>query len=513
MSVLDEYRATLAGVVIDDSVSMKAAPGVGRSANEGLGDGRVEVASDAASTAAASATLLDLSLRMDDGDVASADLVSALLARAADVNMVEVGWAHTQSSALDEARSSDSRRSKGTTRGPLDGIPIGVKDLIDVEGQPTGCGSEHGYPGTATADATCIARLRAAGAVIVGKTTTHEFAFGGTTPPTRNPWNPERIPGGSSGGSGAVVGAGWVPVAIGTDTAGSVRIPASYCGTVGFIGSREDVPTSGVATLAWSLDTVGTLARSVQDAALVNAVMAGRDAREAIPRPSLPTTVGLPGAVLGPLDPGVESAFTTALAAMQERGVATIDIDWPDEEVLQAVGFILMMAESADFHRQRMTAPEKFDDEVAGLLRLGNQISATDYIRARRVQAHVTEQIMTVFERVPVIITPTLPCLPAPYGSGTFTPLPLGESLMPLAAAHTRYPLLANIAGLPAGTVPCGFASGLPVGLQVMGAAGHDEAVLSIMAGIETVLADAGLWHVGTTSTGYFDKEGRRDDA
>lgn len=513
MSILDDYARTLAGVVIDDSVGMDVPCRGGRDADRDRADSSTWNVSDTGSAPTASGTMLDLSHLLDTGALTSVGLVSALFERAVDVNTLEAGWAHLDDVALDHARASDRRRAEGSAIGPLDGIPIGVKDLIHVAGQPTGCGSEHGYPGTAVDDAACIARLRAAGAVIVGKTTTHEFAFGGTTPPTRNPWNPDRVPGGSSGGSGAVVGAGWVPVAIGTDTAGSVRIPASYCGTVGFIGSRHDVPTSGVATLAWSLDTVGPLTRSVEDAALVNAVMSGREAPQAIPRPCLPDGIGLPRSVLHPLDPGVESAFFTALDAMGDRGVASVDIEWPDEEVLQAVGFILMMAESADFHRRRMNAPEKFDDEVAELLHLGNQIPATDYIRARRVQAYLTEQIMEVFDIVPVIVTPTLPCQPAPYGSGTFTQLPLGEASMPLAAAHTRYPLLANVAGLPAGTVPCGFASGLPVGLQVMGAPGQDELVLSVMAGIEKVVADAGLWKLGDTSTEHLEQEGRCDDA
>lgn len=513
MSILDDYLAALSGVVLDDSVSMDAQVRGVRDLDQDHGDSPAWVLSATDPAPPAPGSLLDLSQRMDRGEVASVDLVSALLDRATEVNTLEAGWAYLDRSALDDAWVSDRRRATGTPLGPLDGIPIGVKDLIHVSGQPTGYGSDHSHEGVATEDAACIARLREAGAVLVGKTTTHEFAFGGTTPPTRNPWNPDRIPGGSSGGSGAVVGAGWVPVAIGTDTAGSVRIPASYCGTVGFMGSRHDVPTSGVATLAWSLDTVGPLSRSVQDAALVNAVMAGRDVQQAMPRPTLPDKIGLPGSVLGPLDPGVESAFTAALHVLQNSGVATVDIDWPDEGVLQAVGFILMMVESSDFHRERMKAPEKFDAEVAELLRLGNQISATDYIRARRIQVQLTEQIMEVFDVVPVIITPTLPCQPAPYGSATFTPLPLGEASMSLAAAHTRYPLLANVAGLPAGTVPCGLSSGLPVGIQVMGAPGQDEAVLSIMAGIEAVLADAGLWHVGNTSTWYAEEEGHRDDA
>lgn len=513
MSVLDDYLATIGSAPIDDSdgVPLRSARSNAHLSGDAPSPGWTFSPIEPAP--AGEGTILGLAARMDHGDVTSVELVSAMVDHVANVDAPEAGWAHVNPAAIEDARASDQRRSRGESRGPLEGIPIGVKDLIYVAGQPTGCGSQHAYPGEALEDAPCIAHLREAGAVVVGKTTTHEFAFGGTTPPTRNPWNPDRVPGGSSGGSGAVVGAGHVPAAIGTDTAGSVRIPASYCGTVGFIGSPDVVPTSGVATLAWSLDTVGPLTRSVRDAALVNAVMAGREVSGAIPEPTLPSIVGLPRGVLSPLDPGVESAFIAALDALQAHGVSTVDVEWPDEAALQAVGFVLMMVESADFHRKRMQAPEKFDPEVAELLRLGEQISATDYVRARRIQAAIAESIQAIFERVPVILTPTLPCQPAPYGSGTFTPLPLGEDSLPLATAHTRYPLLANVAGLPSGSVPCGFASGLPVGLQVMGAPGTDDTVLAVMAGIESVVNTAGLWEAGTFASAERLREGRSKDA
>lgn len=500
MSGLDGYLATLASVSVTDAVGMDV-----RTAEHAESSWTF---TDLPEPDAPRGTALDLADRLNGGEVSSLELVRSVLGQPGGQAAREAGWAYLHEAAAQDAKASDERRAAGRSLGPLEGIPIGVKDLIHVAGQPTGCGSQHAYPGVADADAPCIARLRQAGAVIVGKTTTHEFAFGGTTPPTRNPWNPERIPGGSSGGSGAVVGAGQVPVAIGTDTAGSVRIPASYCGTVGFIGSRDVVPTAGVATLAWSLDTVGSLARSVADAALVNAVMAGIELSDAVPQPLLPSVVGIPREVLGPLDPGVEAAFSGALEILSTRGVATADVSWPDEDALQAVGFLLMMAESADFHRDRMRSPEKFDPEVADLLRMGQEISATDYIRARRLQAQLSREFERVFDHVPVILTPTLPCQPAPYGSGTFTPLPLGQDSMPLAAAHTRYPLIANVAGLPAGTVPCGLASGLPVGLQVMGPRGSDATVLAVMAGIERVLDEAGVWTMGATASLEIAREG-----
>lgn len=517
MSVLDDYLATIRSVTLDDTVGIG---GPQRVPLDGLGvepGDLINQFMDVAPVLTVPGSLHDYARQLDLGDVSSEELVLDILRRGQEGDLREVGWEYLSQTAIDEARASDQRRACGEGLGVLDGIPIGVKDLVHVAGQHTGCGSRHGYPGIAETDATCVSRLRDSGALVVGKTTTHEFAFGGTTPPTRNPWDRNRIPGGSSGGSGAVVGAGWVPVAIGTDTAGSVRIPASYCGAVGFIGSRHAVPTDGVATLAWSLDTVGPLTRCVRDAASVAAVMAGREHFPS-PESKIPSVIGIPRRVLGPLDPGVECAFFASVQALQDRGVIEIDVPWPDEDVLQAVGFIVMMAESAEFHRQRMRASELFDPEISELLRLGGEITATDYIRARRVQELVSEEINEVFDRVPVVITPTLPCLPAPYGSGTFTPVSLGANTMTLASAHTRYPLIANVAGLPSGTVPCGKAGGVPVGLQVLGAPGSDDLVLAVMAGIESVLAEAGLWHVGeiapfdladqtdTSKEGQFDR-------
>lgn len=489
MSVLAEYLSTLQNFPVVDS------RGIAKPSVSGSSESRLRELAVAPRTAPR--TVEALAAALDSGELTSHALVSAVLDEAADRDIDESGWAWLQQEARDEALASDERRGRGAILGPLDGIPIGVKDLFQVAAQPTGCGSRHGDASPANFDASSIARLRAAGAVVVGKTTTHEFAFGGTTPPTRNPWSRERIPGGSSGGSGAVVGAGTVPVAIGSDTAGSVRIPASYCGTVGFIGSPGVVPTDGVATLAWSLDTVGPLTRSVRDAAFVQDVMAGAESPSFDVPAMLPVRVGLPEGVLEPLDPGVAREFRSSLASWVDRGVEIVEVPWPDEDALQAVGFVVMMAEAAEYHRARMDRRELFDPEVAELLSLGARISAQDYLRALRVRSMIAAAASAVFEQVTIVATPTLPCPPAPYGSGTFTQLTVGPSSMTLAAAHTRYPLLANVAGLPAGSVPCGLASGLPVGLQVMGAPGSDRAVLSAMAGLEAILKEDGIWEAG----------------
>jgi len=357
-------------------------------------------------------------------------------------------------------------------------------------------------------DAAAISRLREAGAIILGKTNTHEYAFGGTTPPTKNPWDSERIPGGSSGGSGAVLGAGMVPGALGTDTAGSVRIPAAYCGAVGFMGSYGVVPTDHVAVLAWALDHVGVLTRSVADATLMHKVVAGIPPSASSAAIGLPSVIGIPRAALEPMHPAVRTVFDEAVATLVDRGVKVVDVPWPDPELLEAVGFILMMAESAAYHRQRMQRPELFDPQVAEFLKAGGTVSVSNHIQALRVRTELALRFDKIFDGIPIVITPTLPCLPPSIDSDTYTPVDVGSEYQPLATAHTRFTLPANIAGIPAGSLPCGIQEGLPIGLQVMGRRGSDMGLLSVMAGIERVLAQEVLWQPGTISTRFGGTDG-----
>ena len=442
------------------------------------------------------------------GALEPSDVVRLLLARIEQREPTVLGWITLASDVDEQASKCDQQLPSTDPHKPLIGIPIGVKDLVDVAGLPTRCGSLQASGNPATIDAIAISRLRDAGAIIFGKTTTHEYAFGGTTPPTRNPWNADRIPGGSSGGSAAVLGAGMVPGAIGTDTAGSVRIPASYCGTVGFMGSHGVVPTDHVAVLAWSLDCVGVMARSVADTELIYKVVAGMPPALFSVTNEVPVTIGIPQAALEPMHHTVRVAFDHAVTALVERGVRVVDVPWPDPEILEAVGFTLMMAESAAYHRQRMERPELFDQQVADLLEQGASVSAGDHIQALRVRTQLALEFDTIFDSVPIVITPTLPCLPPAIGSGTFTLVDVGAQNQPLATAHTRFTLAANIAGIPAGSLPCGIQEGLPIGLQVMGRRGTDLGVLSVMAGIERVLSQEDIWHPGTITTRFGGPDG-----
>lgn len=435
-------------------------------------------------------------------------LVKSLLSRVEKREPIIEGWATIAPDLVEQADKCDQQIPSAESNKPLLGIPIGVKDLVDVAGLPTRCGSQQTTADPALNDATAISRLRDAGAIIFGKTTTHEYAFGGTTPPTKNPWDLDRIPGGSSGGSGAVLGAGMVPGAIGTDTAGSVRIPASYCGAVGFMGSYGVVPGDHVAVLAWSLDHVGAMARSVTDTELVFKVLAGIPTSPSSAPIGLPSVIGIPSAAFEPIHPAVRVAFEKGVDALIDSGVKIVEVPWPDPELLEAVGFILMMAESAAYHRQRMHRPELFDPQVAELLEQGATVSAGDHIQALRVRTQLATEFGAIFTRVAIVITPTLPCLPPAIGSGTFTPVEVGGQTQPLATAHTRFTLAANIAGVPAGSLPCGIQEGFPIGMQVMGRRGSDLGVLAVMTGIEQVFAREALWQPGAISTRFGGSDG-----
>lgn len=496
MSILNQFAELINSVPVDDSV----APGLPAINNHDIQTPILVIAGRSDPATPVDSSITQLREGFADGFLTAQALVSDLIERIGAREPLVQGWVTIAPDVVEQAAQCDEHSKSDSEKKPLLGIPIGVKDLIDVAGMPTLCGSGHGLPDAVEIDAPAIARLRDAGAIIMGKTTTHEYAFGGTTPPTRNPWKLDRIPGGSSGGSGAVLGAGMVPGAIGTDTAGSVRIPASYCGAVGFMGSYGSVPTDGVAVLAWSLDHVGAMARSVSDVAIMYGVIA------AAPNPTtplvagLPAIIGVPHQVLKPMHPSVRKAFEAAIEALQQCGVEVIDVPWPDPDLLEAVGFILMMAESAAYHRDRMKSPELFDPQVSELLEAGITVSAADHLQALRVRVQLAQWFDNLFASTPILLTPTLPCLPPPLGADTFTPVDLGSETRPLASEHTRFPLAANIAGAPAGSLPCGLQDGFPIGLQVMGRRGSDHGVLSVMYGIEQLLAQESLWHEGAIS-------------
>jgi aspartyl-tRNA(Asn)/glutamyl-tRNA(Gln) amidotransferase subunit A len=435
--------------------------------------------------------------------------------------------------ALARARALDEARAAGAAPGPLHGVPIAIKDNISTRGIRTTASSRILAQYTPVFDATVVARLEAAGAVILGKTNCDEFAMGSSTEnsafgPTRNPWALDRTPGGSSGGSAVAVAAGMVPVSLGSDTGGSIRQPAALCGVAGLKPSYGRVSRYGLLAYGSSLDQIGPFARTVEDAALVLGVIAGADARDATsaatPVPDFLAAltgearglrIGVPRAfVADGVAPAVLAAFTASLAVLAARGATIEDIDLPHARHAIPVYYLIATAEaSSNLARydgvrygyrttlrpgdtlRRMyerTRDEGFGAEVKRRIMLGTYVLSAGYydayyLKAQQVRTLVRRDYDRAFETVDVVAMPTTPTAAFPLGEKVDDPLQ-----MYLADIFT---VSANLAGLPALSVPCGFAEErLPIGLQLTGRM-FDEATL-LRAG-DAYQRDTS-WHTAT---------------
>lgn len=377
--------------------------------------------------------------------------------------------------------------------GQLAGLTAGVKDVIAVAGTPRLLGVPGATDGRpADRDAVCVRRLRQAGAAILATTQTHALACGAITPQTRNPRAPGRVAGGSSGGSAAAVAAGIVDVALGTDTAGSVRIPAACCGVVGLKTTRGAIPLLGVQPLAWSLDTVGPLARSVADCAAVFDSLAGpcRDDPTSLETwaPSGPPErlrVGVPRETLDDaVDPQVRRAWTNALAALEDDGVLVVTVDIPELVGAGEACGTLLIAEAAAEHAALMErVPDAVPHDVRTRLEYGAGLAATTLARAHWHGARLRWRVRRAFASVDVLVVPTLPGLVPPVGARTVDVDGREEGT---TAALTRLTSPWNLAGLPAGSVPIAVdADGAPIAAQVVGPGCGEPAVLAAMALIE----------------------------
>ena len=384
-------------------------------------------------------------------------------------------------SAMTQAAEADKALRSSRPIGPLHGIPFGVKDIVEMVGVRTQCGS----PGRvdvapATQDAAVVTRLRAAGAIPIGKTVTQEYAAGVVSAPARNPWDPTRIPGGSSGGSAASVAAGGCVAALGTDTGGSIRIPASITGTVGLKPTYGVVPCSGIFPLAWSLDTAGPIARDVADAELVFNVLRG-DAHQ--PLGSDEASGSLAGIRVGVprphffqhLQPDVNAAVEEALRVLRRLGATLIDIQWDEAAHARAVSVIVSRAEASEVHAESYRQnPEGFGPDIRSRLAVADALPAREYVLALRVRAMVKRSIATLYRdhALDVLVTPTL-CATAARADNLTVELPDGET--PVFLAYTMLTMPFNATGQPVLSLPCGFdRDGLPVGLQIVGRP-HDE--------------------------------------
>lgn len=382
------------------------------------------------------------------------------------------------------ARAAARRARDEPPRGPLHGVPVAVKDIVDTAGLLTTMGSRHFAGHVPADDAVIVTRLRKAGAVIVGKTTTHEFAYGPTSDrtangPCRNPHDPSRMSGGSSGGSAAAVAAGLVPLAVGTDTGGSVRIPAALCGVAGIRPGIGRIPTDGVFPLSWTLDTVGVFAIDAAGVAEGWRVLSGCGATTGPTRANL--RIGVP---TDPWFDRLDDAVRERFAAFVEKMDVT-RVELGDAEELHDLYIAVQSAEAAAVHQERLaTAPELFDDEIRARLDTAARVTGYDYARALR---RLTTERATAARRLAgldVLALPTTP-ITAPPVNARDTDLGGGwTATMPALLAHNT-PF--SVLGLPAMSLPLP-GEGLPVGLQLVGGPGADAELLAVAAEVEAAL-------------------------
>ena len=404
--------------------------------------------------------------------------------------------------ALQQARSADAELMAGRHRGPLHGLPLALKDLFLTRGIQTTCGSVIHRDYVPDQDATVVGRLHDAGAVMVGKLNMHELAYGITSNnphfgAVRNPWNTEHIPGGSSGGSGAAVAAGIVYAAMGSDTGGSIRIPAAYCGTVGLKPTYGRVSRYGTFPLGYTLDHMGPLTRSVRDAAYVLNVIAGRDPADpsSSRRPVVDYVpedgcsirglrVGFPERFFyDHLDPDVESAVRGAVARAKSLGAEIKAVRLPDMDAINAVARVVLLAEASAHLQPHLEHRGRFGPDVLALLDQGRLVPAVDYINAQRLRRRLRTEFDLVWKEVDCLFTPTVPNTAPKIGE---TKVMLGGREEDVRLAATRLVRGINLLGYPALSMPCGLGSnGLPIGLQIIGAPFDEATILRIGAALE----------------------------
>lgn len=451
-------------------------------------------------------TILETAAKLRRREVSSAELTRECLDRIERLQpKLNAFLTVTAEEAIACAAERDGELAAGRDRGPLHGVPVAVKDVFCTKGVRTTCGSPLFSDYVPDYDAAVVERLRESGAVLLGKTGMHELAYGITsTNPhfgaVRNPWNPDHVPGGSSGGSGCAVAAGMAFMAMGSDTGGSIRIPASFCGTVGLKPTTGRVSRYGVLPLDFTLDHMGPLARSVRDAGVVLNVLAGFDGRdESSSREPVSDYVPAPGVSIEGLrvgvpenffferiDADVEAAVRGAIEAARRAGARVVTVRLPDIDAINTVGRIILFAEASAVMEPYLEDRTKFGADVLALLDQGRLQPATDYIQAQRLRRLYQREFARTWAEADVLMTPATPA-PAPRIGQTATML--GGEREDVRLAATRLVRSFNVLGLPSVSLPCGFtADGLPVGLQIVGPPFREARVLRTAAAVEEAL-------------------------
>jgi aspartyl-tRNA(Asn)/glutamyl-tRNA(Gln) amidotransferase subunit A len=440
-------------------------------------------------------TIADAQARLRSGHTTSVELVDASLQAierdSARLNAFVRVWADTARAA---AREADAELQRRANRGPLHGIPISLKDLIDVAGEITTAGSRVLEHHVAERDAPVVTRLRHAGAIFLGKTNLHEFALGTTSEdsawgPVRHPRDPTRVAGGSSGGSAVAVALGMGLASIGTDTGGSIRIPAAACGVVGLKPSQGDVPNDGVVPLGKSLDHVGPLAACVQDAAWIWAILAGRETSLLDPpHPDSLRLRQLVGYFASPAAPEVHGAVEQALQRLRSAGATVTPAEVPLAATLPEAYVNTVLPEAAFWHEHYLDAcGERYTPAVRTRLESGRGIPAVKYFAAQETRARLRREVDAALDGCDALLLPTLPILAPPIGENEITIDPSQKTRIAVRSAMLRQTQLFNMTGHPAISLPL-ETPGLPVGLQLVGRLHDTAGLLAVAAACERIL-------------------------
>lgn len=437
-------------------------------------------------------------------EVTSVQATQALLDHAHSLNdTINAYISFRDDRALAEATQADEEIESGNHRGPLHGVPMAIKDNLYMAGEITTMASKIHRDFVSDDDATVVTKLREAGVVITGKLNMHEYAWGidNNSPhfgAVHNPWNLDKVPGGSSGGSGAAVASDMSFSTLGTDTAGSIRIPSSACGLVGLKPTHGRVAKYGCFPLAWTLDHIGPMSKSVADAAAVLQVIAGFDHRD-------PTSVDVPvgdynasleqgvkGLVIGieedyffhNVDSTVESLVRAQIAELEKRGATVKKVSIPALVHSEWTELATSLSEASAIHHEDVVdRPEDFGEDILFLFELGELFSSVDYLQAQQLRRSIKQDFTAALQDVDIIIAPTLPVMPPDIGSSVAD---LNGQEVDLIDNFIRFTGPSNLTGLPALTVPAGLNDGLPVGMQLIGRAFDEETLFRVAAQVES---------------------------
>jgi aspartyl-tRNA(Asn)/glutamyl-tRNA(Gln) amidotransferase subunit A len=448
---------------------------------------------------AALKSIAELSRLIEAGEISPVELTRQTLQRIERIDPHLNSYITTTADiALCQAETAEREIHAGGRRGPLHGIPYALKDLFFTRGIKTTAGSKIFADFVPGYDATVVQRLAQAGAVLVGKTGLHENAYGITSNnphfgAVRNPWNTSHIPGGSSGGSAAALAAGLCSFSLGTDTGGSIRIPASFCGVAGLKPTFGRVSRHGVFPLSHTLDHVGPFAWTAEDLWHVFAAMTGQDAADEstverpLPPPEFPSEPSLHGRRIGVpanfyferLDPEVEAATRAALAEMEMLGAELVEVSVPDIEEFNLIARLIQIAEASSIHVNNLDSRrDDYGDDQQTLLDQGRFVTAVDYLNAQRRRRQLNREFYKLFDQLDVLAAPAVAVLPAKIGQTSLTVNGVQEDVRMMTTRNAR---ALNMTGLPLLSLPCGFSeSGLPIGIQLVGALFDEKSILEI---------------------------------